>query len=97
MVWSTEGNSFNHDAIANSLAAYLAVKDYFQCGCGLDRETIEHVLMVCDRCEDEIFGFDLSEKDVATSLGCDELTSKLFRRWRSENVTIPMQNMQLSA
>ncbi|KAJ5086726.1 hypothetical protein NUU61_008033 [Penicillium alfredii] len=60
------------------LAAYLAkinARETSQCACGLGRETIEHVLMECDRWEDERHDlrFDLFEKDVSMSLGCDEL------------------------
>ena len=60
------------------LAAYLAkinTRESDRCACGLGRETIEHVLMECDRWEDERHDlrFDLFEVDVSMLLGCDEL------------------------
>ncbi|KAJ5161031.1 hypothetical protein N7492_006423 [Penicillium capsulatum] len=60
------------------LAAYLAkinMRETDGCACGLSRETIEHVLMESDRWEDERHDlrFDLFERDVSISLGCDEL------------------------
>lgn len=60
------------------LAAYLAkinTRESGRCACGLGRETIEHVLMECDRWEDERHDlrFDIFEGDVSMLLGCDEL------------------------
>lgn len=60
------------------LAAYLAIikaRDTPRCVCGLGRETVEHVLMECDRWEEERsdLRFDLFRKNVSMALGCQEL------------------------
>ena len=60
------------------LAAHLAKTNTWEsgrCACGLGQETIEHVLMECDRWEDERHDlrFDLFEGDVSMLLSCDEL------------------------
>ncbi|KAJ5178848.1 hypothetical protein N7492_002058 [Penicillium capsulatum] len=60
------------------LAFYLAkinVRESDGCACGLGRETIENVLMQCDRWEYERQGlrFNLLERDVSMTRGSDGL------------------------
>ncbi|KAJ5111706.1 hypothetical protein NUU61_001336 [Penicillium alfredii] len=84
-----QSNGFNYGATTNrkiGLAAYLAkinVRESDECTCGPGRETIEYVLIECDRWEDERHDlrFDLFEKDMSMSLGCEVLLSQEPSSW----------------